>query len=61
VFSKEMIYEKRLSFGRKTWFAKNDNIIWNYVWMDAMAQQLGGDYAPNIPILGRGRQSCLTA
>jgi len=37
VFSKKMIYESR------NVICKNDNIIWNYVWMHAKAQRLGGD------------------
>jgi hypothetical protein len=63
VFSKKMIYESR------NVICKNDNIIWNYVWMHAKAQRLGGDYVPNTPMKGRGettttlwqsRVTCLT-
>jgi len=56
VFSKEMIYEKRLSFGIKNIICENDNIIWNYIWMHTKTQRLGGDYAPNIPMLGTGNK-----
>jgi hypothetical protein len=49
-----MIYEKRLGFGMKNVICENDNIIWNYVWLYAKAQLLGGDYAPNTLMLGMG-------
>jgi hypothetical protein len=49
-----MIYEKRLGFGMKNVICENDNIIWNYVWLYANAQLLGGDYAPNTLMLGMG-------
>jgi len=54
-------------FMKKDWIleeknviCENNNIIWNYVWMHAKAQPLGGDYAPNTSMLGRGKQSYLT-
>jgi hypothetical protein len=48
-FQKDMI-----KFWRKMWFAKMILLYENYVWMDAKAQRLGGDYAPNISKLWDG-------
>jgi hypothetical protein len=55
MFSNEIIYEKRLSFGKKNVNCKNDNFIWNYIRMHAKAKWLGEDYALTPMLGGRNK------
>jgi hypothetical protein len=58
-----MIYEKKLSFFKENKICENnDDMKSIMLCMNACnAQRSGGDYAPDTPMLGRGKQSCLTA